>query len=329
VAGEQQGHQLVAQVCVAQPTSVVLCSLALITTGDLAHSLRTPSPAVLEARLHQHREDVVALFQAALGAALGDLGVEQVVDLFQPALEFGPRSSPEAARHQADQLREGRGGFLQHVGEQGAQALEPGSLGDAEDHAQDHLEGDRLHARMDGELLSQRPGVDLDVDDLLHDRLVGAHPLTVEGRQHQLAMGEVVGALQHQHPAGAEDRFEDDIAPRRQPVLALRVQGLDRSRVGDHHHRPLEAEKSDAEAISVPLSAILHEGQRAKRPAQSLDKRRAGRARGKRHEHRVADSGERVLSRGRGLRAVQLLRSRPLPHATRPSCRSIGHNAVR
>ena len=190
--------------------------------------------------------------RSPLGAALGDLGVEQLVDFLELALELAPGPRPPKRRvARPISWAKGEAVSSSTLVSSAAQALQPRPLGDAEDDAQDHLQGDRLHARVDRELLAQRPGVDLGVDDLLEDRLVGAHPLAVEGGQHQLAVGEVVGALEQQQRAGAEDRLEDDVAAGRQAVLALRVEGLDRRRVGDHHHRPLEAEEFDAEAVAV------------------------------------------------------------------------------
>ena len=176
---------------------------------------------------------------------LGDLGVEQLVDLPQLALESGEgAAAAEAAGRQADQLRRGEAVSCSTVESIAAQALQPRPVGDAEDDPQDHLQGHRLHPRVDRELGVQRPGVDLGADDLVQRRLVGAHPLAVEGRQHQLAAGEVFGAFLQQQRLRAEDRLEDDVAPRRQPVLALRIERLDRGRVGDQHHRPLEAEEA-------------------------------------------------------------------------------------
>src|SRR4029077_6807688 len=85
VAGEQQRHQLVAQVGVVHPL------------------------AVLEASLHQLREDVVTLLEAAFRAAFGDLGVEQLVDGLQLSFEFRPGpAATEAAGRQTDQLSERR-----------------------------------------------------------------------------------------------------------------------------------------------------------------------------------------------------------------------------
>src|SRR3954454_6027084 len=58
---------------------------------------------------------------------------------------------------------------------------------------------------------------------------------------------------------------------------ALHVESLDRGGVGDHHHRPLEAEEFDAEVVAKLLPALLHERKRSESPAQRLDQGRTGR----------------------------------------------------
>ena len=223
--------------------------------------------------------------QVGLGPVLGDLRVEQLVDRAQLPFELGPGpAAAEAAGGEADQLRARRGGFGEDGGEHPPQAVQPRTFGDAEDGPQDHLQRHRLHPRVDRELALQRPGVDLGADDLLHRRLVGEHPLAVEGGQHQAAAGDVVGAFQQQHRARAEDRFEDDVAARRQPVRAVRVEGLDRDRVREQDHWPLEAEEAEAEGLAIALAALLHERQRAEGPAQGLGQ--GVRARFGRQRHR-------------------------------------------
>ncbi|HEX3736553.1 MAG TPA: hypothetical protein VHV53_03345 [Solirubrobacterales bacterium] len=128
-----------------------------------------------------------------------------------------------AARQHRPQDHPGRAGLGEQVAQQHPQAIEARPLGDAEDGAQDHLQGDRLHPGVDRELAAELPGVDLGGDDLLHHPLVGAHPLAVEGRQHQPAAGDVLLALEQQHRARAEHRFELEAPSRRQPVAALRI----------------------------------------------------------------------------------------------------------
>ena len=44
-----------------------------------------------------------------------------------------------------------------------------------------------------------------------HGLLVAAHPLTVEGREHQLAMADVLWAVQHENRPLAQERGEDAV----------------------------------------------------------------------------------------------------------------------
>ena len=54
-----------------------------------------------------------------------------------------------------------------------------------------------------------RPGGDLALGDRAHRLAVGLHPLAVEGRQHQPALAHVLGAVEQQHRAVAEQRPQD------------------------------------------------------------------------------------------------------------------------
>ena len=85
---------------------------------------------------------------------------------------------------------------------------------DAEDRAQDHLERDRLHARVDRRTPGPRgQRVELALGRLAHDRLVRAHPVAVERRQHHLAAREVLGALEQQQRARADQRPQRTVRP--------------------------------------------------------------------------------------------------------------------
>ena len=268
VAGEQQGHQLVAEVGVGEAL------------------------AVLEAGEDQRGEDVVALLEVVPRAVLGDLGVEQVVDLAEPVLEAVPDvlAAAEAAQQQGAQLDPVRPGLGQEVAEQVAQALEPRPVGDAEHDPEDHLERDRLHVGMERELPPERPGVDLGVDDRGHHRLQRPHPLAVEGRQHQLPVREVVGAFEQEQRAGADDRLEEDVATGWKAVIRLAVEGLDRRRVGDHHHRPLEAEEGEAERVAEVAPAAIEEAEGPDRPGHGLPQRAHRRFWRKRHPESIAEA---------------------------------------
>ena len=69
----------------------------------------------------------------------------------------------------------------------------------AEHDSQDHLQGELLHSRRELEWLVDRPGSDLALGDLLHERHVPAHPVAVERRKQQLALAEVIGTVEKQH----------------------------------------------------------------------------------------------------------------------------------
>ena len=66
------------------------------------------------------------------------------------------------------------------------------------------------------------------------------------------------------------------VRPGRQRVAGNGVERADRVRVGEHHHRRLEAEEADAERVAVAPPAGLQERDRAQQPAQGLHERRLG-----------------------------------------------------
>ena len=239
VAGDEQGHQLVADL-------------------DVGH-LR----AVLEAGLDEQRADV----GAGLPASLGDLGEQQVVDVAGHRLELLERlHAAEEHLH----LQAGRGGLAEQVAEQPVQARAALGIGDAEDGLQDHVERDRLHARMDRERLAGRPRAELALGDLAHGRLVLAHPVTAERRQHHLAALDVLVALEQQQRPRAHQRLQRDLPARWHVVPALAVEGADRVRMRDDHQRRLEALEHDAERVAVGAPAVLEEADRPRQPARGL-----------------------------------------------------------
>ena len=85
-------------------------------------------------------------------------------------------------------------------------------------------------------------------------------------------------ALEQQHRARAHDRPQRERAPGRQAVLALGVERPDRLRVGEHHHRRLEAEEAHAERVAEAPPAGLQERDRPHQPAQRLQHRRQARS---------------------------------------------------
>jgi uncharacterized protein involved in copper resistance len=211
MTGEQQGDELVANLRIAHLAAVV------------------------ELGGNQHREDVLAFGEVGIGAAGGDLRVELRVHPVAVSLEGPPGpvagEDPEAHAREADHLpRRGRGLIEQDL-EWLPHRPQARLLGDAEDGAQDHLERDALHPRVDPEPLVELPGVDLAIDDLLDHRLIRAHPLAVKGGQHQLAASQVLRPFEEKNRARAHDRLQGRVAARRQGVARVRVDRLCRGRV--------------------------------------------------------------------------------------------------
>ena len=127
VAGEQQGHQLVAQLAVLH------------------------RPAVLESRRDQGREDVVALLQIGIRPPLGDLREQLAHRPRAAAPGSGRRARGRRTARVAKPIScaTGRGGLPEDPAQQLAQAAEALGIGDPEDGAQNHLQGHRLHPRVD------------------------------------------------------------------------------------------------------------------------------------------------------------------------------------
>ena len=199
VSGHQQRHQLVAQLLV----------------GHRA--------AVLVAGLQQQREHVVALLEVGCAAALTDLLVDQRVGRRSHRREqVGARESPRAERREHRHAARARPP-LERAPEGLAQARPAFVVLHAEDGSDDHLERDPLHRGADGVGLPRRPALDLLGCHLGHRLLVAAHALTVEGGQHQLALGHVRGLVEHQHRVVTQQRQHHDVGltgvehPRRRP----------------------------------------------------------------------------------------------------------------
>ena len=249
VSGEQQRHELVAQLPVAHRA------------------------AVLEARREQQREHVRAGHRAA--APRGDVGQQQLVDLGgqrREALER--RGAAEPARGEHAEADRDRGGAVEQLRQHDAQAREPVAIGDAEDDAQDHLERDRAHPRLERQLGPHGPALDLGARDLRHRGLIAAHALAVKGRQHHAPALQMLLALEQEQRARSHDRAQRKRAPGREELLALRVERADRGGVREHHHRPLEAEEAHAEALAEAPPARFHEVDGSQQPVRRLCERR-------------------------------------------------------
>ena len=233
--------------------------------------------AVLEARGHQHREDVLA----RVGAALGDLLGEQRVDLARERSRRASGSGPPKRRDSstpncrpADDVLASR-----RPSRSASRARRPGSVTPntarrITSSVIDCMRGWIANGTPDG------PALDVARHRVAHDRLVRAHALPVERRKHQPAAREVLAPLEQQQRPRAHDRTQRHRPPGRQPVLADAVERSDRIRVREHHHRRLEAEEAHAERVAEPAAAGFEERDRPQQPAQRLERGRLGRAGG-------------------------------------------------
>ena len=141
-----------------------------------------------------------------------------------------------------------------------------------EDGAEDDLERQRLHPRVELELGGAVPAGDLALGDVGDQVAEPLHPLAVEGRQQQLALLHVRIAVEQDHRVLADERLEhagalagmEDVGRRR--VDRLHVLG-DR---GDHERR--REREPHREPLAVAVAKLLEVGQRALPEADRLDR---------------------------------------------------------
>ena len=234
VPGDEQRHQLVAQLLVGH------------------------RGAVLVARLQQQREHVVALGRRR-GAALADLLVEDLVGGRGGGAKARPRAPVAVPAHAEGEGEHAptRGGDVEDLAQRGAQRVEAGRVLDPEYGAHDHLERDGLGVGEDGERLAHRPARHLALGRLAHDLGVGGHPLSVERGQEQLALAHVLRAVEQQHGVGAEQGREHAVSLA--GVEQVRIAGedaLDLLRIGREHDRAI-GDRAHRERVAVaPVQAL-------------------------------------------------------------------------
>ena len=220
MAGHERGHQLVAQLLVGHRR------------------------AVLVAGAEQQREHVVAP-AVALAASLVDLGEDELVDARDQLVEAAVAAEAPDDRLQLGQDRERALAELEQFGQRLAQVVQALALVEAEHGAQDDLERQPLQTgvqRQRGRVGQRSSSRSV---SSLHQAGQALHLLAVEGRQHQLALGEVLALVEQDHRVGAEDRLEDPRALAGMDGLGRRGEDvLDVGRLGDEHEWPLEGQAS-------------------------------------------------------------------------------------
>ncbi len=244
VAGDEQGHQLVAKL-------------------DVRHRR-----AIFVAGEEQHREDVVAV--AGIRAAFVDQALDLLVGLLAHREEVADRgeqaAEPLQRRDQADRAHRELG----HLADQDPQPLESLAAIEAEDRAQDHLEGELLHVGMERDRAAGRPALDLGSGDVGHEAAQRLHLLAVEGRQHQLPLGQMAILVEQ------EDRVRPDHGEQDRAALAgvenIRRRREDRLDVlgAGHHHERVDAEQIECERLAVARPATLEIRDRTRLPGKRL-----------------------------------------------------------
>jgi hypothetical protein len=126
---------------------------------------------------------------------------------------------------------------LEQPVERRAQTVQALPLLEAEDGAQDDLEGDGLHARSEREALAGGPRRDLPLGHHLHERAVALHPLPVERREQQPPLAQVLRPVEQEHGARPQQRREDLVALTRQELVRIPGEDLP-DRVGMREDDP-------------------------------------------------------------------------------------------
>ena len=188
VAGEQQRHQLVAQLGVGQRLSVLV------------------------ARGEQQREDVVALGGVRSARRAADLARRRRRRPAPSARGSGPTGCAGCAPSELVSCSSSSRAWLAVASSMRAQRRGRGARprGRRRTPKTARRITSSVIACIDGwvgKRLPTRPARHVALGDLAHRLAVGAHALAVEGRQHQAALAQVLGAVEQQHRARAEQRL--------------------------------------------------------------------------------------------------------------------------
>src|SRR5262249_24627912 len=237
----------------------------------------------LVARLDQHREDIVPA-GAAGHAATTDLVEKDGIDVAGGACEPPPRRHAAQLDAEPGQERERVPADGEETRQEVAKVRHAGTVLEAEDGPEDHLERDPLHGWMEREGSLGLPAVDHAVGDLAHRVAVRLHALAVEGRHHETALVHVMRAVEQQERMPADDRLERRVGLAGEEIRLVTGEDL-AHRFGVAHEDDRgtvagasEEREADGEAVAVAASAGLYERDRTPHPVHHLDERRRARA---------------------------------------------------
>ena len=228
--GEQQGHELV------------------------AHLIIGHGPALVVACQQQLRQDVAALLEVGRVTPLPDLGDKRLIECIPGPDEPRPRGvRPELAIARGEE-QEGvpaKSGDREDVT---AQFIAARAFVDTEDDPHDDVEGDRLHARAQRERLAYRPAIDLRPRDVADGGFPGAHAITMERGQDQLALTQVLRPVQDEDRMRADQGLQDRGVglTGAEHVIVAAEDGLHQFGAGDVDHVHAER-KAHGEHVTVGL----------------------------------------------------------------------------
>ncbi len=254
VAGEDERHELVAQLMVGE-------RLALLVAGGEQHREHVAAPVAVSGRpaLADDRVHLAVDHPHHRGEHPLGLEMARVAQLHEQVQgrHRGGQHSPQRLAHPAL----GGGGVRRHA--------------DAEDPAHDHLERHRLHPRRERERLAERPVVDLLARDVGDHRHVALDGLAVKRRQQELALAHVARADRGEHRVGPEDRAQRRLAGERGRIggvgLEQRAQMVG---VAGDDERLAARGHADLPHVAVPPLGAQREGHRPPGEAQPLQRGR-------------------------------------------------------
>ena len=214
VPGDEQRHELIAQLAVRQ------------------------RPAVFISRSQQQRQDVIPVAEVGRLPAAGDLREQLTVDFGELAPEPGEPHQPIGAEETEHQPAAGISRPRHQPPQAQGEPVESRPLLQAEDRAQHHLQGDGVHPWQRRHRHTQRPVRHLPAGRLADQLLVGEHALPVQRRQHELAPAQMLPAVEQQHVLRAQQRTQRHV--RHAGVKLIRsmpVELADRVGVRENHPR--------------------------------------------------------------------------------------------
>ena len=202
--------------------------------------------------------------QRPVGVAVDPL-VEQCVERPHAAQVGGVRPPPQAHRQQH------RHRHLERAADRVAQPR----VAAAEHDAQDDLERHRLHPLERPDRLAGCPRGELRLRHARHRLAPALELLAVERRQHQLALLQVLLAVEHEDRARAGERLQERRArPGAQLVRGRRVDALDLGRVGREDHRGVRPREPQRERLAVARLRAAHQRGRPGDPLVGLERGR-------------------------------------------------------